>query len=768
MTPLEIATHAAADISASERYLLSAEIRPKLNLDTHLLITNKVLALVDSNAEAALCLAQANLAAATQQTKEDRARIFSLWGVGWALAATFAYNEAFLIYEEIAVYFQQQQEWRRLAGSYINGLWMLVNLGRYIEAIALEKQARAALTKADEDVRRSALSLEINIFRAYENTGQLAQAVVCVRRGLALAHELGDPQSKGKLKMTEGYLLIKLGRYVGAEASLVEAAQCFEETQNTTDMARTDLNLGRLHFRQGRYQRGLHHLEAAHTRFAKLHLPLEAANVEHQKAKVYFALNLLDESLTFNTQAHDKLLAHDLPHFHIEVLITQGRIRIRRNNYPQAKRALNQARQLALQFEALGMLPSIDILRIQIAQHEQRFDDVAVISAETVAQKHINNEPLLLAQLHLEVARSHLKQAQLADALEQLEAVRLLTEQFSLQEVAIQLRYLLGIYANQMASGRARAYYDDAIRLIDRQNASLPLDEFRVAYLSDKQVIYEALIRENHRAAIEKEAGALADLLKSLGRMYAAYLPQLLGASVSAATAQTGPDPLAELRARWYWHQTQLEERFSQQGTAEGVASVKNHPTPQSAASIEADIAEMLRQRRLRQTDNPDNQLDKSYSIGSIQTQLRVEQALLCFYLADEQCHLLLVTQTGSLHLTHLAAAEMVEQLLQAWRFHIGNQQAVQGKSGLMIARAYLQRLYRLLIRPIEAQLPTIAQLSILTPTLWHDLPFAALFDGKQYLVERCALSRLSSFDLGDQGVIRPKTSALVIGYSDE
>ncbi|MGB1250941.1 MAG: CHAT domain-containing protein [Candidatus Promineifilaceae bacterium] len=762
MTPNEILDNVVADLPNCEQLLLGAEIRPNLTVEVHIKLTNYVIGLVDTELEAALMLAKANVAA-SEVTGGDKARIYALWGYAWALSADFAYLESLTIFEEIATFLAQAQEWGQLTGIQINRIWILVNLGRYSEAFALEKAVRHDLMQRVEPRLQYRVNLELNMAQAYENSGQLAAALACTQRGALLADEAQDANVAAKLKIIEGHILTKQDNYAEAERAFAQSLAKLAQTQNETDVGRVNLYLGILNFSQGRYQDGLQHLELARERFTALDWPAEVAYIENQKARIYFALNLLDETLERSVAAAKILADHAMPFYQVEALINQSRVYLRRNNFRSAASILETARLKALQIEAHGLLLTIDILRTQTARQSGLNEDALTIALATLGHVHIESYPTLLTQLHVELACCYLQQEKSAEARHQLQTASALAERYELREITIQTHYLFGCLEDQIPETGQHDRFEQAIALIERQNKSLPLDEFRIGYLSDKQAIYDSFVTMWHRITLAEQRDKNA-LIAALSRMYTAYLPQKIGGGDRSFVLEQALTPL---RARWYAYQARLDGVSFKRD--EAVTDIVE-PTIQSGAleKIEAEIAELLRQQRLHQTGRLEAEIDEAVTIASLQTQLKSQQAFICFYLAEGQCHALVLRSGEVEHVVSLVSAEMIDQLLQAWRFHIGNSTVVQSKSGLMIARAYLQRLYRCLIRPIDALLDGILELSILTPTLWHDLPFAALFDGARHLVERYAVSRLSSFELGYGNVVRPKSDALVIGYSDE
>ncbi|MDJ1173571.1 CHAT domain-containing protein [Roseofilum capinflatum] len=136
--------------------------------------------------------------------------------------------------------------------------------------------------------------------------------------------------------------------------------------------------------------------------------------------------------------------------------------------------------------------------------------------------------------------------------------------------------------------------------------------------------------------------------------------------------------------------------------------------------------------------------------------------ALLYLHPMPEGLNLLLMTAQG--HLTHHqiqdASQPKLGEIADEFRSTITNPRYIRTTR----YQASAQQLYEWIIRPIEAQLETegIDTLLLCTGVGLRSVPFAALFDGEQFLVEKYNLAMIPAFNLMTVGAEKPQQSKLL------
>jgi CHAT domain-containing protein len=170
------------------------------------------------------------------------------------------------------------------------------------------------------------------------------------------------------------------------------------------------------------------------------------------------------------------------------------------------------------------------------------------------------------------------------------------------------------------------------------------------------------------------------------------------------------------------------------------------------------------------------DQFAQPLSFEALQTQLPPDLMLVAYHIVGEEI-LAFLYQQGELQVVRdLTRVETIQDLLQRlnaqWdRFRAGADFAQRHMAVLeQSAQRLLASLYAELIAPLEAWLEPRAPLAIVPHGVLHSVPFHALFDGQNYLLDRCEVSYAPSatvLALCQQRSSRAATRALITGVAD-
>jgi hypothetical protein len=354
--------------------------------------------------------------------------------------------------------------------------------------------------------------------------------------------------------------------------------------------------------------------------------------------------------------------------------------------------------------------------------------------------------------------------------------------EYGLSEITMGACHLLGQLAEvNEEPALAWQHYQTAIGVVEKARAGLPWDEFQLGFMDDKLPIYRDSLR------LGQQTKSPAQVLYLLNLAYTAPLPPL------RPMATILPDDpvttrLRELRETWHWYQSQQETPARLDASPEPERDVaKDTMLRRRLSELEVEIAELTRRRQLHiisseaAESSPSDRLpcheaqSPEEFLAKTQQSLRPEDLLLHYYHLEGQVHAMIVTSNRLERVADLSSAGLVDRLLRSWRFNLEHFTALHTapETTLSIATAHLEHLHEALVAPLEAHLNERQRLFLVTPPEWHDLPFAACFDGQNYLVERVSLSYLSA----PQAILQagppllPETEeqldAWVLGYSD-
>jgi CHAT domain-containing protein len=198
---------------------------------------------------------------------------------------------------------------------------------------------------------------------------------------------------------------------------------------------------------------------------------------------------------------------------------------------------------------------------------------------------------------------------------------------------------------------------------------------------------------------------------------------------------------------------------------------------------IEREMSELMRQgRKTTGGDGPLNgdEQEPAALLAAIQKRLNPDDVLLHYYTVQNHLHALLVTNSETYVIPNLVTTKVLERLLHTWRFYLYHVSAFAQatEAADQAARLYLGRLYQMLIAPLQPFLSGKNRIYLILPPEWHDIPMPALFDGKQYLIERCQLVYLSTakamtnaqpaFSFQAESAAADGRQSLIVGFSND
>jgi CHAT domain-containing protein len=258
---------------------------------------------------------------------------------------------------------------------------------------------------------------------------------------------------------------------------------------------------------------------------------------------------------------------------------------------------------------------------------------------------------------------------------------------------------------------QAADLYARAATVVEQQRASISTEANKIGFVGDKQAIYAGLVNVQfklgrHGAAFETmeraKSRALVDMLASRSNIVAPKRAHL-----DAAQIQKVMDRLS---------QADLDARQQTE------ASI----TPRSAASS-----------RVLATELPPAMASlvsvSALDVGEVQKLLGAEEALLVYFAHGARLHATVV-QRGSVSGVEINALGLDAEI----------RKLREGLQSQAEVAPQLRSLYERLIAPLSANL-NVKHLTIVAHGAMHYLPFAALNDGKQDLVDRFNLRMLPS-----------------------
>lgn len=661
----------------------------------------------------------------------------------------------------------------------VGRLNVLIHLGRYAEALATAETTLNTIAQTPDLPPETAVLLTAHLQNnrgiCHKFMGQYADALFAYKAAENQFRTLGQDEDVANIQMNLGVLLAELGHGREALAAYETAAAIYAQTGNQWRQAQNLENMGEVHLALGNYSQSLEAFAAARDLFAALDAPLEQHILERLTADAYLTLNLLPEATAAYRAAIAGLETGAAPHYLAWALWGLGATLLRRERLEEAAAALERAAAI---FAAAGN----DHLRSAVLL-EQAALAQAQGDRETAVQ-HTYQALDLIADQEWPVQRvyAHLRLADLllpddtAAAEPLLQEAQQISDRLPLPHLRFRVQQRLGrLYLLQGREAEAEQMLVTAVAEIERLRGALAQQSVRTSFLQDKTAVYTDLTRlylaRGDQASLE-QAFNVAEQAKSRA------LVDLLSHDIETQLAQNLPPDLAE---RLQTLQADLQALYNEalRDSPEGDRAARLAELNTRATHLEEEISRLRLQANggvLAGTWGHAAPLLHAAPLAALRQTLPPDLTLLAFHTLDDEL-LAFVYRDGRLQIVrHLSRAAVVGRHLAAlaveWqRFQVGDAFIQRHLPRLTRSVQHiLQALYQELIAPLADHLAGSRRLAIVPHGRLHHVPFAALFDGRSYLIDHFDISIAPSatvLHLSRQRPARRDGTAVVFGVAD-
>ncbi len=680
--------------------------------------------------------------------------------------------------------------------------WARTRIGRISACLQLNLTSEAlrdAAAAREVFVRYNKLlragQIDVNAAIIHFELGQYEQALRLYDRAIEtyLLQSEGVDLHIARARGNKAIALAALGRFREAIALHEQARATFATYDDQKiSVAREELNIAEIYASQGHYSRALLLFNRSREYFSSHALELPAAEVAQQMCNCLLRLNRSREAYQLarelvayfrRSQSYRSNMAQSLL-YQAEAAMLEGDLR-------DADEKLREARTI---LEDMGFMALASKVRLQQAElyfvSEQYVDSLreARYAADAFAEQEA------LPQL----ARAALLQARILANLGDTTSAQELCQQAldiaqgqGLLDLRYRCDYMLGQIAEHYQDTEAAAsYYEQAIKGIEDVQTHLVLDE-RSSFLEDKGAVYQrAMILALSQ---QKKEQALIYVEKAKSRVLGDYLRNNIDIRLRAGdkAGEAILEDLAHLREEQAWYSSivydaEYEANLSDTAVLR-IRAMKPGQARQEMQRREHSIEHLLEQIQLRLAGDLVSRSRAKWTdsiIISLWQKLERNTLMLEYYLTEQDLYIFQLTRAGVDTLVIPGVVPRLERLLSLWRVNLdlaaqasGAQDRAQAFAGLQEnSLGLLQRLYDVLLKPIEQALDGCTHLTIVPYGLLHYLPFHCLFDGVQFVIERFEVSYLPAAALHDICRKRGKAvrargihlqHSLVLGLSD-
>jgi CHAT domain-containing protein len=733
------------------------ESRKRLRIDTH----------------AALALAEAAVILARRMRRKEtlagsfRAKANALYNVGENQAALEYHAQALAIFRKLG----NEQEQARTLNSSIQPFCLL---GRYDQALEAADAARKLFAKVGDTKRLG--YVEINVGNIYHRQDRFEEGLACYERAYEMLLPHRDSEGLAVALYNMAVCLITLNDFPRALSTYQRAREMFVQYGMTLLVTQSDYNIAYLYYLRGEYSHAIKMLRAAREESEK-------NGDAHVLALCYLDLSEIYLELNLSTDARDT--AHE------------GYLRFQKlgMGYEEAKCMANEAMalsQLGKRVAALGLFaqaretfvreknlvwPSlIDLYQALVLCDEGRlfearrlckraadFFETSILSSKRILCQ------LLLARLTLQIGDSAAAYQECQRALEQL-------AQKETPALSYQSHFLIGQI--QQARGDNRAAYDSwqsARAELETLRSSLRGEELKIAFMKNRLEVYENLVdsclNDPEKKDSAQESFGYIELAKS--RSLVELLQQYRPAITDAEEGQSGlVRRIRDMREdlNWYYRRLEIEQLRSEESTPSRIQKLEAE-----ALARENELLRVLRDLPSSDRQELATQHVAACSLEEISTCLPPDSTLIEYFIVKDQ-FVAAIVRASTLEILPLTPVSRVANLVRMLRFQmskfrLGSNYTLLFEETLIEAtHSHLHELYQELIAPLRGRL-NAKHLTIVPHGILHYLPFHALFDGMNYLIDEFSISYAPSasiYALCYRKESRSSGAPLVLGVPDE
>lgn len=647
---------------------------------------------------------------------------------------------------------------------------VLNELGRHQEALqtGLETLVLLEAQRTNPEVPLLIAHLHLNLGVCYRLIGRYEEALQTYEIAEQAYQQFGLSERLGDIYNNRGLILLNLGRVSDALQAFQDTAETRRQANHTFLQAQALINMGSAHLQLGNFTQSLTALDEARDLLQALEALSQQNILLLYRAQVYLALNLYPEAIKAYREAEEAFAGANMLPYRARSLWGLGSALMAVHQWDEAQQVLAEAANLFQTADNDPLWGSVCLEQAALYAQQGKRElalQTAVAVLDLVADK---NRPVEALYAHLRLADLQIDNPLEAEA--HLLAAQTLSDQLIVPQLRYRVYQRLGhLRLSEGRDSEAVAFLQTAVAEIERLRGTLAQESLRISFLGDKITAYEDLLqiylaREDKPSqqlafefAEQAKSRTLVELLTGVinGRQILPVDPQI---ATQLQTLQ------ADLNAIYnqFLVGSQEPEQWAE--------------WKERAQTLEQAIRHIYLEAKMTTTNT-----DPFTAVLPFRIHQMPLPPLIAYHVVGQEVMAFVQVQ-GKLHIqrkltTITAVQQHLQRLTIQWdRFRTGQNFAQQHMARLeQSAQRLLNELYQMLFAPLKPYLPTASlespqPLAIIPHGALHQVPFHALYDGAQYLLEFYEISYAPSvtvFAICQQKPIKPLTQALVLAVSD-
>lgn len=721
--------------------------------------TNSALALAEMAVAASSKLGKAELLGQSLRVKAN------------VLSAAGHHKLSLTFYRRALQAFRKINDDEGIARTLAASIQPKILLGEYDDAFQSADQAKTIFERLG-DARRLA-RLENNIGNIYHRQDRFEEALGHYEKGY---HQLLPYRDSEELTISLNNMamcLITMNDFARALATYTSAKELLQEHDLPLLRLITDYNVAYLYYLRGDYRRAIEMLRETREASQKIEYEYLTALCYLDLSDIYVELNLSSEAQNVAYEGYLHFSKMGIGYEAAKTIANQAIALGQEGKMRGALELFDKARALFVKENNQVWPWLIDLYQGLVLYHEGRYFESRRLckhAAKFFDSSILKNKAVLchflLAQLAMRTGDPEEARAECELAISVLHTVEAPILRY-------QGHFLLGQIENAAGhSDKAYAAYQAARGELENLRSSLDRDELKISFMKNKTELYEKLVELC--LARDQQPSSTEEAFEYIERAKSRSLTELLfQRSHSLPATEQGQSELAQrirdLREElnWYQQRIELEQLRPEANSAERIEALQTE-----AREREKALLQHLR-------DLPDSMPGVfpgrgDLSLASIRDALPENATLVEYFFAGEQVLGVVLTKQ-TLHILPLTLLSRVSELMRLLRFQMGKLQlnsrlAEAFPEALQQAvETHLKEFYDELFGPLRDKIQ--GSHIVFVPHGWlHHLPFHALFDGHDYLIDSFTISYAPSasvFAVCQSAPAVTEGKSLILGVPD-
>jgi len=692
-----------------------------------------------------------------------RAKANALWLAGKLMPAVDMF--------QLAVdYLEQAANLEEVGRTLSSCIQPLILLGEYDRAFQSGQRAREIFLQIGDQWRLG--RLDINVANIYHRQDRFAEALDRYQSAYEQLQPYKDQEAMAAALHNMAVCLIMLNDFDRALETWQQARKIAETSNMPRIATQADYNIAYLRFLRGDYHLAIDALRTTRERCEQNGDDYHLALCDLDESELYLELNLSEEAGAMAGRARERFENLGISFEAGRSFLNSAIALYQKGELPGAlalfakaevvfKREGNSASQaLVGLYRAMALWESGDA---------QKAVPVCLAAIDFFVAAGLRRREVLCRLL---LARIACASRQFPDARRQCETALQILGSLEAPLLSYHAHLIMGDLRRETdAAGQSYSYYQKARRNIEGLRASLQGEELKIAFMKNRVEIYEKLVDlrlQSSRHGVEKAFGYMEQAKsRILAEAVCTRVNPLSWSSRSAAS-----DRITALRKElnWYYHRLEIE-----QTRREGISLPRIEHLRAEARSREDEIVRSLRRSPHVGEASRDLKLHRPVSLEEIQAAIQPDATLVEYFQVGPRL-LAAVLARGGLEIVELGSVSRIEHAIRMLDFQLSGMKVkslrrrAEQESRLLAVSARLHELYRSLVAPLIPKFQG-DRLVIVPHGILHYLPFHALHDGTQYLIDRYMVSYAPSasiYALCGRKRTNPEGPSLLLGVSDK